>query len=202
MSNILQIFHLGSVISWILLVLYFLILTISLERFCFFYVTRSNFRTIYKQLSKNNKITLKSKYKNSQVAQLIQSYSLDSLSKQIERQVFIFIDELSKNSWILYKIANIAPLLGLLGTILGLISSFKVMATLGDSANISTFASGIWEAMITTALGLIVAIPALLLHKIIDKTVEKRSYQFSLLVSLLNDYSQKKQEIIIDKELV
>lgn len=76
------------------------------------------------------------------------------------------------------------------------------MATLGDSANISTFASGIWEAMITTALGLIVAIPALLLHKIIDKTVEKRSYQFSLLVSLLNDYSQKKQEIIIDKELV
>lgn len=57
-------------------------------------------------------------------------------------------------------IAMIGPLLGLLGTVLGMIQSFQELELAQGSANASVLAGGIWEALLTTAAGLIVAIPA------------------------------------------
>lgn len=57
-------------------------------------------------------------------------------------------------------IATIAPLLGLLGTVLGMIAAFQVLQTAGNQANPSDLAGGIWEALLTTAAGMAVAIPA------------------------------------------
>ncbi len=57
-------------------------------------------------------------------------------------------------------IAMVAPLLGLLGTVLGMIQSFQDLALAQGSANASVLAGGIWLALLTTAAGLIVAIPA------------------------------------------
>lgn len=57
-------------------------------------------------------------------------------------------------------IATIAPLLGLLGTVLGMISAFQVLQEAGNRADPSALAGGIWEALLTTAAGMAVAIPA------------------------------------------
>lgn len=57
-------------------------------------------------------------------------------------------------------IATIAPLLGLLGTVLGMISAFQVLQSSGNQADPSNLAGGIWEALLTTAAGMAVAIPA------------------------------------------
>ncbi|WP_342845483.1 MotA/TolQ/ExbB proton channel family protein [Sulfitobacter sp. AS59] len=57
-------------------------------------------------------------------------------------------------------IANIAPLLGLLGTVLGMISAFQALQEAGARADPSMLAGGIWEALLTTAAGMAVAIPA------------------------------------------
>ncbi|MAC81200.1 MAG: flagellar motor protein MotA [Rhodobacteraceae bacterium] len=57
-------------------------------------------------------------------------------------------------------IAMIAPLLGLLGTVLGMIQSFQELEMAEGSANASVLAGGIWQALLTTAAGLLVAIPA------------------------------------------
>lgn len=57
-------------------------------------------------------------------------------------------------------IATIAPLLGLLGTVLGMISAFQVLQEAGSRADPSALAGGIWEALLTTAAGMAVAIPA------------------------------------------
>lgn len=57
-------------------------------------------------------------------------------------------------------IATIAPLLGLLGTVLGMIAAFQVLQTNGNQADPSDLAGGIWEALLTTAAGMAVAIPA------------------------------------------
>ena len=59
--------------------------------------------------------------------------------------------------------AAASPLMGLLGTVLGIIKTFKAMALYGSS-NKSAFTQGISEALITTAMGLVVAIPVLVLH--------------------------------------
>ena len=57
-------------------------------------------------------------------------------------------------------IVTIAPLLGLLGTVLGMIAAFQALQDSGASADPSTLAGGIWEALLTTAAGMAVAIPA------------------------------------------
>ena len=57
-------------------------------------------------------------------------------------------------------IATIAPLIGLLGTVLGMIAAFQALQDSGSSADPAVLAGGIWEALLTTAAGMAVAIPA------------------------------------------
>lgn len=57
-------------------------------------------------------------------------------------------------------IATIAPLLGLLGTVLGMITAFQALQEAGSRADPAALAGGIWEALLTTAAGMAVAIPA------------------------------------------
>lgn len=59
----------------------------------------------------------------------------------------------------LHLIAVITPLLGLTGTVTGMIKAFQVIATLGTNVDPTLLAAGIWEALITTAAGLFVGIP-------------------------------------------
>lgn len=65
---------------------------------------------------------------------------------------------------LLATIANISPLLGLLGTVIGMIKAFMVVQTMGNRVSASLLAGGIWEAMLTTAFGLSVAIPTLMFY--------------------------------------
>lgn len=57
-------------------------------------------------------------------------------------------------------IVTIAPLLGLLGTVLGMIAAFQALQEAGGQTDPATLAGGIWEALLTTAAGMAVAIPA------------------------------------------
>ncbi|HNS32679.1 MAG TPA: MotA/TolQ/ExbB proton channel family protein [bacterium] len=70
------------------------------------------------------------------------------------------IPVLEKYLGVLAAVATVAPLLGLLGTVTGLIKAFMVIETKGGLVNPGDLAGGIWEALVTTVAGLIVAIPA------------------------------------------
>ncbi len=69
--------------------------------------------------------------------------------------------------------AAIAPLVGLLGTVLGLIESFSKLGAAGTRVDPSMLAGGIWEALITTAGGLAVAIPAMGAYYVLDGIIER-----------------------------
>jgi biopolymer transport protein ExbB len=73
----------------------------------------------------------------------------------------------------LATIGNIAPLLGLLGTVLGMIRAFMVIQDTGAQVNAGVLAGGIWEAMLTTALGLAVALPTVVAHSYLSSRVEE-----------------------------
>jgi biopolymer transport protein ExbB len=60
--------------------------------------------------------------------------------------------------------AAVGPLLGFLGTVTGMVRAFMQIQNLGGAVNASVLAGGIWEALITTVAGLIVGIPALIIH--------------------------------------
>lgn len=69
--------------------------------------------------------------------------------------------------------ATVAPLMGLLGTVIGMISSFSKLSISGTRVDPTMLAGGIWEALLTTAGGLTVAIPALAAHYVLDGVIEK-----------------------------
>jgi biopolymer transport protein ExbB len=68
--------------------------------------------------------------------------------------------KLEERMGVLANVAGIAPLLGFLGTVTGMIGAFQTMQTLGGAATPGDLAGGIWEALLTTAFGLFVGIPA------------------------------------------
>ncbi|MCB0317812.1 MAG: MotA/TolQ/ExbB proton channel family protein [Bdellovibrionales bacterium] len=78
-------------------------------------------------------------------------------------------------SWLrgLLTIGQMSPLLGLLGTVLGMISAFMRIETAGAAVNPALLAGGIWEALLTTAAGLTIAIPTMAIYSFLDGTVDK-----------------------------
>jgi biopolymer transport protein ExbB len=70
-------------------------------------------------------------------------------------------------------IATIAPLLGLLGTVLGMIGAFQALQESGARADPAVLAGGIWEALLTTAAGMAVAIPAAMALAWFESVIER-----------------------------
>jgi len=86
---------------------------------------------------------------------------------------------------LLELIAMISPLLGLLGTVLGMIRSFQDLALAEGAANASLLASGIWQALLTTAVGLIVAIPAAVAATLLSARAESAGQTMEAAVAQL-----------------
>ncbi len=91
---------------------------------------------------------------------------------------------------VLDTVAMISPLLGILGTVTGIIKSFNIMAALEGVAQASALSAGIAEALITTAAGLIIAIPTMALHAylsgIIDRQIADMNKQGTELLNVLD----------------
>lgn len=102
-------------------------------------------------------------------------------------------------------VANVSPLLGLLGTVAGLVTAFSKLGEPGTRVDPALLAGGIWEALITTASGLIVAIPALAVHYVIDGIVEKvRATMKDVSVQILaleDEFKRKEKELLRQKAL-
>ena len=97
--------------------------------------------------------------------------------------------ELERHLGGLATIAGGAPLLGFLGTVLGMIEAFQTVERLGGNVNASVLAGGIWQALLTTAMGLAVAVPAFFAHNFLYDRIqsqvhamEERSRELMLLL--------------------
>ncbi|PIE36735.1 MAG: hypothetical protein CSA54_03495 [Gammaproteobacteria bacterium] len=84
-------------------------------------------------------------------------------------ELFVLRDHLR----VIEVVASLSPLLGLLGTVLGMISAFQQMQLAGAQVDPSVLSGGIWEALLTTAAGLVVAIPAVMLLNWFEQQVER-----------------------------
>lgn len=80
-------------------------------------------------------------------------------------------------------IASLAPLLGLFGTVLGMIDAFQRLEAAGNQLNPAILSGGIWEALLTTAVGLAVAIPVIIVHNWLDRTVESLTHEMDSVVT-------------------
>lgn len=177
----------GGPLMWVLFGMSILALTIILERIFFFFrrekIQNKNFKTdLIRAVASNDMcsaMNLCDREKNS-VGCTVRSFlcrcdregdfhHFDQLVKEIS------IDEigcLEKRLHLLGIIGYIAPMIGLLGTVTGMIEAFRNLATFG-AGDPSLVAAGISKALITTAGGLSIAIPTIIAYNLFNKKIEE-----------------------------
>lgn len=107
------------------------------------------------------------------ISRLTNSQRRDDIEYAMEERVMEAIPALEKRTQYLATLANVATLMGLLGTIIGLIAAFTAVANADPAEKATLLSQSISVAMNTTAFGLISAIPLLLLHAVLQtKTTE------------------------------
>ena len=97
----------------------------------------------------------------------------NQLSELISFKIEDKIEQLSSSITFLRLSSTISPLLGLLGTVIGMIKAFKQVSEMGGMVKPAVLASGIWVALLTTAEGLIVAIAAFFMYHYLQHLVSR-----------------------------
>lgn len=97
----------------------------------------------------------------------------EMVRQEVDRLATIHLNRLRALLPALDGIGTLSPLLGLLGTVLGMIVAFQQMEVAGAQVDPSTLSSGIWQALLTTAVGLGIAIPAIAVHNWMERKVER-----------------------------
>ena len=171
--NLLTMFLKGGMIMWPILLCSILGLGVIIDRYIVLRKAKINipaFMVRIRGLLKRKDISGAINFcleEKSPVANIIRKglkkYKLghERVKESIETAGSQEIAKLEKGLSVLATVAGIAPLLGFLGTVTGMISAFMRIQDLAGAANPGDLAGGIWEALITTAFGLMVGIPAL-----------------------------------------
>src|SRR6266516_4611087 len=106
----------------------------------------------------------------------------------VEREMLIVAAELKRGLGILATTGSTAPFVGLLGTVMGIVNAFTGMAASGGGGSLASVSAGIAEALITTAFGLIVAIPAVWLYNYFATKIDFLSVEMTYTSKELIDY--------------
>jgi biopolymer transport protein ExbB/biopolymer transport protein TolQ len=191
-------------------------LAVSVERWMTFQKAKQQsvkFALEVGQLLKQDKlkeaIDLAKKYKHSHVAKVVSAGLLEfayeahgsvaqghdtvaAAERAVERASMMTTADLKKGLGGLATIATTAPFIGLLGTVIGIINAFRGMAASG-AGGLGSVSAGIAEALVTTALGLFVAIPAVWLYNLFLNKIERFQVEMSNSSSELIDYFMKRQ---------
>ncbi len=171
--NLLELFLKGGLVMWPILLCSLITVAVIIEKYIL--LSRSNvdpkqlMTKIRSALTRNDvasAVEACSKVK-APVSNILKhgilnyKYGHQAVKEAIELAGKEEIFHLEKRLSVLANMAGTAPMLGFLGTVTGMIAVFHTIEQLSGNVNPSVLAAGIWEAMLTTAFGLIVGIPAL-----------------------------------------
>jgi biopolymer transport protein ExbB/TolQ len=181
-SAIVSFFQNGGIFMWPIVVVLALGLAIAVERWLYLTMTTANNQSVWKKVTPYLKqgnfsaamqVTGKSK---AAIAQIM-TYGLnrvrsarrrEDVEQAMEESLMEVMPKLEKRTHYLATFANIATLLGLLGTIIGLINAFTAVSNANPADKADMLSASISVAMNTTAFGLMVAIPLLLIHALLQ----------------------------------
>ncbi len=179
----------GGFLIWPILLCSVIAFAIVLERLWYFHRINTNVGNLTAQVKK---LLLESKLEEAEklckesrspVAHIlgvgihIHKRAYPEKEKIVSRAGSKELRKLEKNLRGLGIIAHISPLLGLLGTVTGMIKCFMKIQELGGRVDAQVLAGGIWEALITTAAGLSVAIPAIIFYHYFEGKIDNFSHQ-------------------------
>jgi biopolymer transport protein ExbB/biopolymer transport protein TolQ len=117
--------------------------------------------------------------------------TIESVARALERQAQREQQNLKRGLNLLATVGSTAPFVGLLGTVVGIINAFQQMAATG-SGGLATVSAGISEALVTTAFGLLVAIPAVMAYNYMQGWVDARMVDMTESSNELLDHVARK----------
>ena len=130
------------------------------------------------------------------VARVVEVY-LENLARparvrvdNVKREGALVLERVEKRLRILAAISHLAPLVGLLGTVTGMVMAFARIESLDGAPKPSDLAGGIWEALLTTVFGLVVAIPCMAAYHAFESHADKIARRMELAVTALDDALQ------------
>ncbi len=137
----------------------------------------------------------------SHVLQLMEAkqLSLESIKEEGIRKARLMVNALSSHLRILEVIATLSPLLGLLGTVLGMIAAFQSMEAAGAQVNPAVLSGGIWQALLTTAVGLCVAIPVSLAYSWFERRIEVEAANIQDDLQRILTFREKTKDSVVKK---
>jgi biopolymer transport protein ExbB len=184
-------------------------LAIAIERYIYLTLTRSRNRALWQQieplLGQGNfrQASQIASQSDSAVGQIL-TYGLarvqgakrrDDIEKAMEESLMGIVPKLEKRTHYLATFANLSTLLGLLGTVMGLISAFSAVATVNPAEKANLLSASISVAMNCTAFGLMTAVPLLVIHAVIQtKTTELIDSLEMASVKFLNSIVERRAE--------
>jgi biopolymer transport protein ExbB/biopolymer transport protein TolQ len=118
----------------------------------------------------------------------ITAADINSAERAVERQMLILQAELKRGLGILATTGATAPFVGLLGTVFGIVHSFQGMAASGGSGSLASITGGVAEALVTTGVGLLVAIPAVWLYNYFLTKIDFINVEMTYVSKELIDY--------------
>ncbi len=104
--------------------------------------------------------------------------AVESVARALERQAQREVQSFKRGLGLLATVGSTSPFVGLLGTVMGIVNAFQMMAISG-SGGLGTVSGGIAEALVTTAFGLLVAIPAVMFYNFLQAWVDARAVDIS-----------------------
>src|SRR5205814_3060048 len=113
---------------------------------------------------------------------------INSAERAVERQMLIILADFKRGLGVLGTVGSTAPFVGLLGTTMGIVNAFVGMAAQGASGGLAGISAGIAEALITTAFGLMVAIPAVWAYNYFTTKIENLTVEMTYTSKELIDY--------------
>jgi len=174
--NLFEIFLKGGVIMWAILFCSIVALAVAIDRFLVLRKAKINLPAFLvrirgfiksKDMSGAASFCLREKSPiGNMVRKGLKKFGMghERVKEAIENAGRQEVSKLEKGLSILATVAGVAPLLGFLGTVTGMIQAFMRIEDLAGAASPSDLAGGIWEALLTTAFGLIVGIPAYVVY--------------------------------------
>ncbi len=133
-----------------------------------------------------------------QISTEIPGEEIDASKRALERAEAIVHAELKRGVSNLATIGSTAPFVGLFGTVVGIINAFKGIST-EKSTGLGAVAGGISEALVTTAIGLFVAIPAVWMYNFFTGKIEAFDVEMGNSSSELIDYFLKRSQKVVRK---
>lgn len=187
--SIYQIFLEGGFIMWPLLVFSILIWVVSIQKFMYLKTFTKQYLKVDEEVHRSIQSSRFDDFKwvvKNAAAPIARPHevlmeevyeSKDDLKDKLHRRLSETNNSLKKNLWILGTIGSSAPFVGLFGTVLGIMDSFKEIGISGKSG-FAVVASGISEALIATAAGIIVAVIAVIFYNYFQTRVNHIAQDF------------------------